>query len=105
MKYDTEFIPSLNFWPEDIVREAFADADKVLGTDGEALALRVFYARMKHHLKTADEINGNPDDEFRMVEEYERPRLEAEIARIMGRVPVACEGCPFTAGCKNGGGD
>jgi hypothetical protein len=101
MIYEDEFIPSLDFWPEDVVREAFADADKAIGTDEETTTLRVFYLRMKHHFKTAGAVNGNPDDELRMVEEYERPRLEAEIARITGKVPVPCEGCPFT-GCKAG---
>jgi hypothetical protein len=103
MKYDSEFIDSLNFWPEDVVREAFADADQAIGTGGEALALRVFYLRMKHHLKTAEAVDGNPDDEFRMIEEYERPWLEAEFARIEGRVLVACEGCTLHGPCKQEG--
>jgi hypothetical protein len=101
MKYDTEFIPSLDFWPEDVVRSAFTEAERAIGTEREAVTLRVFYARMKHHLKTAEAVDGNPDDEFRIIEEYERPRLNAEIARIEGRVPVPCEGCTF-AGCKAG---
>jgi hypothetical protein len=102
MKYDSEFIPALEFWPEDVVKAAFDAADAALGTEGEALALRVFYTRMKHHFKTSDLIDAAPDDDNRMTEEYERPRLEAEIALMEGRMPVPCEGCPFVAGCKNG---
>ncbi|MFP3041196.1 hypothetical protein LQZ19_05175 [Treponema primitia] len=46
MIYTDEFIPSLEFWPEKDVLSAFQEADQAIGTDGEALALRVFFARM-----------------------------------------------------------
>jgi hypothetical protein len=101
MKWDQEFIPGLSFWPEDFVRADFAAADAAIGTEGEALALRVFYKRMKFHLKTAEQVDVSPDIEFRMVDEYERPRLDADIARMEGRMPSACPGCPFVAGCDH----
>ncbi|GHV75546.1 hypothetical protein AGMMS49942_03670 [Spirochaetia bacterium] len=103
MKWDEEFIPGFSFWPEDIVRAEFAAADAAIGTEGEALALRVFYKRMKFHLKTAEEVDVNPDPENRMIEEYERPRLDADIARMEGRMPAACPGCPFTVTCDHKG--
>jgi hypothetical protein len=103
MIYEDEFVPAVEFWPEDMVRAAFTEAEKAIGTAGEAVAMRVFFARMKHHYKTSDALIGQPDMESRMMEHYECPWLEVEIARIEGRVPVPCAGCPFTAGCKNGG--
>ncbi|GHV09431.1 hypothetical protein FACS189485_22010 [Spirochaetia bacterium] len=103
MIYEDEFVPAIDFWPEDDVRAAFTEADKAIGTEGEAVALRVFYQRMKFHLKTSATINSSPDMEERMIEHYERPRLDAEIARLEGRPPVPCAGCPFT-GCNHKGG-
>ncbi|AEF83111.1 hypothetical protein [Leadbettera azotonutricia] len=94
MIYEDEFIPSLGFWPEVDVRSAFHEADQAMGTKDEALALRVFYLRMKHHLKTAEPAEDNPDIEFRMIEHYERPMLEQAIAKLRcGACPVP--GCPY----------
>ncbi|GHU93544.1 hypothetical protein FACS189479_05080 [Spirochaetia bacterium] len=103
MIYDEEFIPSLEFWPRKDVRAAFDAADAAMGTPGEALALRVFYKRMKFHLKTSGKIDGAPSWRKRYIEHYERPRLDADIARMEGRMPAACPGCPFTVTCDHKG--
>jgi hypothetical protein len=74
------------FWPKGKINQAFQEANKAMGTPGELTALRVFHARMSYHLKTAADIGAmDPEPNILTIARYERPRLDAEIARIKGR--------------------
>ncbi|GHV80615.1 hypothetical protein AGMMS49944_24060 [Spirochaetia bacterium] len=78
-------IPGLIMWPEGKIRHALQEANRAIGTPGELTALRVFHRRMQFFLKTAEGIGfTDPESGVLVTAHYERPRLEADIARIEG---------------------